>query len=255
MCNEAKPDWNEAPEGATHWNGNLPLPWLREGSPAYFWDGEEWIEYPLDAVASDQHLHNAKPRPTVVDWSTAPEWANVLLEYKGSWKRVFAEKAESGSDRQHLDRPDEIIDIADINNWHVIATRPADTPTWDGKGYPPVGTVCEYRVNDGPWFECHVRYVIDNDPAPDADGWQAVIWCPHLGKEQIAMLVGSMDFRPIRTPDQIAAEQREKTIREMFEVMTGHDDLEGWSDTCYELLSGLLYDAGFRMSEAGADSK
>lgn len=116
--------------------------------------------------------------------------------------------------------------------------------TWNGEGLPPVGVNCEYSIGGHSWFPCEIRHVLDNDPDPDADGWTAVIWCPHLEKEQVSRVapVGHFKFRPIRTPEQIAAEEREKAVREMLKLMPNEDP-----DRSYcELLCEALYDAGYR---------
>lgn len=109
----------------------------------------------------------------------------------------------------------------------------SDGTTWNGEGLPPVGTVCEYNLTAGPWFVCEIRYVLDNDKDPDADGWIAVIWCPHLGKEQVAR-AGGVSFRPIRTPVHIAAEEALRDIELLYS--------EGGP--------AAVYDAGYRKQEA-----
>lgn len=111
-------------------------------------------------------------------------------------------------------------------------------PVWSGEGLPPVGAVCEYSLDKRSWHECHVRYVLDNDPDPDADGWKAVVWCPHLKKEQVAHLP-TFKFRPLRTPEQIAAEEREKAVQQMLE------DANSWGDLPAAVCLAL-YKAGYR---------
>lgn len=56
-----KPNWKEAPEGATHWNGYLGCPWLIDNPPAC-WEGKEWIEYPCENNGKI-HLSESIPRP------------------------------------------------------------------------------------------------------------------------------------------------------------------------------------------------
>jgi hypothetical protein len=84
----------------------------------------------------------------------------------------------------------------------TVATRPIKpaAPEYDGTGFPPVGTECEFRIGGGPtkWHPCTVRYILAGDEDPEADGWRAVVWCPHLEKDQLAHLP-RFQFRPVRT--------------------------------------------------------
>jgi hypothetical protein len=87
---------------------------------------------------------------------------------------------------------------------------------WAGEGLPPVGTVCEYRVGNGDWWQCTVKYV--TRPI-DGENTHVVIDCPHLGGEQVSCVgddYGHVTFRPIRTPEQIAAEQALAEIERLY---------------------------------------
>lgn len=101
---------------------------------------------------------------------------------------------------------------------------------WDGSGLPPIGAVCEYCRSEGDvWRECvivshHVAYVV----VVDEFGFSAVFL--HYGL-----------FRHIKTPEQIAKEERRAAIKEMFEVARGR---RGFQD-----ILEILYDAGYRRSE------
>lgn len=59
-----KQNWSKAPEGATHWNGNLPYPWLRDNplSLSFWVEVVGWREYPA-RVTGERHLFEAIPRP------------------------------------------------------------------------------------------------------------------------------------------------------------------------------------------------
>jgi hypothetical protein len=134
---------------------------------------------------------------------------------------------------------------------HVLRPGTPEQPAWSSEGLPPVGSVCEYSFDGRSWHECHVRYVLDNDPHPDADGWKAVVWCPHLKKEQVAHLP-TFRFRPIRTPEQIAADERDAAINEMIRRIKDHPagrhgtthlaQLKIQEEACAD-----LYDAGYRL--------
>lgn len=126
--------------------------------------------------------------------------------------------------------PDELDLIEKASNKSV---------EWDGEGLPPAGVVCEYSIlGAGPWYECRVRYVLDNDPSPDADGWTAVIWCPHLEKEQIAT-PPTIQFRPIKTKEQLEeeakAQEREKVIEDIARVISSKISDKRAAESLYEL--------------------
>lgn len=114
--------------------------------------------------------------------------------------------------------------------WHEISVpepqRYQMLPTqWTGEGLPPVGTICEFRVEKDDWRQCEVIAYKDE---------YAVCWI-HCNK--ILASVGHA-IRPIRTPEQIAAEEREFEIIEIERVaMSG--------DTC-KTMAEALYDAGYR---------
>ncbi|MNP80660.1 hypothetical protein D3C76_1788220 [compost metagenome] len=57
-------------------------------------------------------------------------------------------------------------------------------------------------------------------------------------------------FRPIRTPEQIAEEEREKAITQILHVMLGHDQASIHEDTVQALCAKRIYDAGYRKQEA-----
>ena len=103
---------------------------------------------------------------------------------------------------------------------------------WSGEGIPPIGTVCEYYCSkDDEWRKCEtVAYYLANVVAVDVCNSTAV--CLHFG-------LGL--FRPIKTPEQIAAEERLQTIDERL-------DLVGRYSTFKDVMSEL-YDAGYRKTE------
>jgi len=108
---------------------------------------------------------------------------------------------------------------------------------WDGKGMPPVGVDCEYRVGGGTWFECNIRYV--TKPYIDCPV-EVVMFARHLKGEQTGVAgegEGEVSFRPIRTPEQITADAREKAVREVY------DSCSGQGRSVLEML-GEAYDAG-----------
>ena len=121
----------------------------------------------------------------------------------------------------------------------VDALNAPKVVAWDGVGDPPVGVVCQYSVLNGPWYTCEVGYSFF-----DGEHRCFVIKCKHLGFEQVCRIdpgsEGSVEFRPFRTAEQVAAEEREKAINEM--MMHGVDA----GDSTIEYSCAALYDAGYR---------
>ncbi len=109
--------------------------------------------------------------------------------------------------------------------------RPSTT-SWSGEGLPPVGVVCEmhhesWQPNN--WPKVTVRYAsaeyfITTDDAGEQH------WHAH-----------SVKFRPIRTPEQIARDERDESVISVFRLIKEN----GWdiqSDDAYYLY--FLYDSG-----------
>jgi hypothetical protein len=149
-----------------------------------------------------------------VDWSLAPEGAthwdasdfriNSFMKFDGAkwfyWPPASAEPhwCRWGDNSKQ-----------DINGM-IERPKPAQ---WSGPqdGLPPVGTVCEVRINFTPWQEVEIIAHFKNKamvaafiPVGDVDKRvnQAIADC----------------FRPIKTTEQLAAEQRETAIREIMDI-------------------------------------
>ncbi|WP_295487934.1 hypothetical protein [uncultured Pseudomonas sp.] len=174
-----------------------------------------------------------------VDWSKAPEDATHSVDVTGHpWRKTDGKNwwawiaggwtyVVQNPDLSYLPRP-------------VI---------WSGEGLPPVGTVCEWLDrNSKRWLLVEIVF---------ASSWVIVVrdTTPHPdGPVDLAIeLVGEPpEFRPLRTPEQIAAEEREAVIADIFEVLTGHRNQAAWSNSCYRAHADNLYAAGYRKVEGGA---
>lgn len=101
---------------------------------------------------------------------------------------------------------------------------------WDGGGLPPIGTVCEYYRSEGEeWRKCTiVAYYLASAVAVDA-----------LDCSAVRLRIGL--FRPIKTPEQIAREERLHAIGEMIKLVKIHHT--------YKDIMSVLYDAGYRKTE------
>lgn len=107
---------------------------------------------------------------------------------------------------------------------------------WNGEGLPPVDLPCQWHSDS-------------------QTGWQEVVvlaysgesaWIQPKGKPSI--IVGNpANFRPIRTPEQIAKQERSKACDKMYGVILDkipQDRRNNGSDICE-----ALYDAGYRKFE------
>lgn len=161
-----------------------------------------------------------------IDWSKAPEDAT---HYQAETHGVFECWLKPGhavrvSRREQDWREDGYTD-------DLIATSAIKRP-WSGEGLPPVGVVCEANFV-GSWTEFEMRYY----------GESYVIFKTQyeVQRTRIDFDTCGVKFRPIRTPEQIAADERRKAIDEMVKSL-GMDD----PGTAEYIRCGLIYDAGFR---------
>lgn len=167
-----------------------------------------------------------------IDWSKAPEWAVAHALYTfvnqitpvwvgvDQWQDVVRGKpfpygGGAGDARHNPTRA----------QFQYETPRPA---AWTGEGLPPVGTVCEVDGSAGPtgWGECTIRYVSD-----DVIVFKRVAY----GFESFSS-IGEDSFRPIRTPEQIAAEERIASAYRMCAIVP----------TLTNVDAVALYDAGYR---------
>lgn len=107
---------------------------------------------------------------------------------------------------------------------------------WDGVGNPPVGVDIECTFDSwGYWRKGRVLYYGKQMIFMEQDGES-----PDCRKFEGSMNPDGIKFRPVRTAEQVAAEEREKAIKEM--MMHGVDA----GDSTIEYSCAALYDAGYR---------
>lgn len=179
-----------------------------------------------------------------IDWSKAPEWAeaHALYAFGGAIGEVWVGEKQY----QLLDRPEPFPyggGVGDTRHnprrsWFKYATpRPK---AWTGEGLPPVGLRCEAGIPhvSGPnneirsviWIEgCVIAYHIIKG--------KTYAW---FAEDDGFYPPGIFEFRPIRTPEQIAAEERAKAIDAMVAACPypGSD--------CTRIDCEALYDANYR---------
>ena len=105
---------------------------------------------------------------------------------------------------------------------------------WTGEGLPPVGTMCWYGSKNE---ERRIVAHIDQGEEAGELRFLAVLQIGEMGQITLAT---AEHWKPIRTPEQIAAEEREKACRELLKDC--YQD-----DNAFALVqAGRLYDAGWR---------
>ena len=139
-----------------------------------------------------------------IDWRKAPEGATHYNHTCSGWYKVTRIGAVffwNGHTSEW--RPARFWD----DRKHDCIQRPT-TPSWSGEGLPPVGVVCEAKWGRTGWSRCVVFAHKPNanggtDVLVDVDGDWTFFDKPSM-------------FRPIRTPEQIAADEQETATDVMF---------------------------------------
>ena len=124
----------------------------------------------------------------------------------------------------------------------AIPIKRDEPVAWGGKDLPPAGTVCEMHHQswaDELWEPRKIlfistRHVVTSGPDDD--------------DERISY-TGALLFRPIRTPEQIAAEERRGHIATLVQHICadGAFDVDGPEVAA---AAAKIYDAGYRKQEA-----
>ncbi|HFQ8088838.1 TPA: hypothetical protein ACHS7S_005711 [Pseudomonas aeruginosa] len=128
-----------------------------------------------------------------------------------------------------------------------IETR--EQSSWDGQGLPPVGTVCIVEPHNTMWgFSSTSGY-----ERKILAYYGEYVWLGHAETPLETTRIDKVDFRPLRTPEQIAADGRKKAIQQMqadANVSFGAGELMTPKEYV-EMAIVALYDAGYRRQEEG----
>lgn len=164
-----------------------------------------------------------------IDWSKAPDGATHYRPQFGYWYKqdvhawVWIDSGWARMDRDDLGEYSFSCNLIELPSLFE----------WNGTGLPPVGTVCECQNNEMKWLQGTIVYVGKDNGTPLA-----------IMQTKTEILYGEAgEFRPIRTPEQIAAEEREKAIDGMF------NEANERAFMSYRELCAALYDAGYRKTE------
>lgn len=173
-----------------------------------------------------------------IDWSKAPEGATHYMPEGTAWTEGFWKKDEGN---YFYSNGEWKFSHADPFRTDRLVARHSE---WSGDGLPPVGTVCELL-----WCSTSGRYVgviiLAHDEAGAVYRFTDGEKKGDYGSEHQGMIGEFCNFRPIRTPEQIAAEEREHAVQKMMDDTTV---LSGIHHN-RRLLCAELYDAGYRKQE------
>lgn len=185
-----------------------------------------------------------------IDWSKAPEWADghALVAHQGItevWASAdhYAVVGRAGGPYPYGGGAGETRHNHTRGALQYITRRP---DRWNGEGLPPVGTVCEFSgFNPEETLPTDPRVgdqvtVIAHFMSGSFEVAAFTFYAPPEF-EYLQVAQGAYGcFRPIRTPEQIAAEEREKAIKEMI------DECPYPGSECTRIDCQALYEAGYR---------
>lgn len=166
-----------------------------------------------------------------IDWNTAPEgathWEPSGPEFNEGWMK----KEGNGWFFWGLGAEWKYGGDVSAEREATFEARPQDA--WDGKGLPPVGISVEWLSSAHGWLGGRV---VGHDGSVAVvshnDGYTGCH--PH-------------EVRPMPTPEQIAAEEREKAISEMLDLYINNGAY--WPMTSKQFCE-ILFDAGYRRQES-----
>ncbi len=163
-----------------------------------------------------------------IDWSKAPEgcigaFARIIGNQRTAFF-VFSKRPSDYMSREGYEGEGE------DGSYHVFSEfwEWIDKP-WDGQGLPPVGITCES-------WRSGVRRIVKIL----GHGDEYIFVREDDGREILLSIGDGREFRQIRTPEQIAAEEREKAIEEMCFA----------EETLTVKQAKVLYEAGYRRQES-----
>ncbi|HCF0038567.1 hypothetical protein [Pseudomonas aeruginosa] len=181
-----------------------------------------------------------------IDWSKAPEGTTHyhIAEDINPWRKIEGTVAYEHYSGKWL-RVNSFNEGC-MPDYYV----PIPQETWDGQGLPPVGIQIEakFPVTDVTGTHYHWRRVI-----------VAVAGIPRAERECLVYDAENTkpawvdEFRPLRTPEQVAAAERWAAIQQMLafaDVKYGAGELMSPKEYV-ETAVAALYDAGYRRQEEG----
>lgn len=166
-----------------------------------------------------------------IDWSSAPEGATHYCMHPTTTYKWLKDSPLSYYD-EHLHKWAKYT--SDIGAEHLSNSVEKPNKTWDGVGHPPIGTVCEYFKHakyKTSWIKVKVVFIGEN----------LIVFEHGANGNEFSEQITDVSFRPIKTPEQIAAEERLEEVDEMIKVV---EEFDTYKEVCES-----LYDAGYRKVE------
>lgn len=171
---------------------------------------------------------------TNIDWSKAPEGAThyqpVNKYLRSSWIKIVSGvywfRMKDSNAWSFYDGP--------LENLGELVQRPT---AWTGEGLPPVGTVCEHQgtASDREWLEVKVI-------AHTIKKFHNVAVFEY---GDVVAFSTKQYFRPFRTAEQIAADERMNAAKEFHSLVCPDGKWHKRDDADREAWA-TIYDAGYR---------
>ncbi|HDL5093989.1 TPA: hypothetical protein PXD63_004253 [Pseudomonas aeruginosa] len=182
-----------------------------------------------------------------IDWNTAPEgathWEPTGPDFYEGWMKKEGTDWFYWSESGHKWINGILTCDVSADREATFEARPQEA--WDGHGLPPVGTVCIVEPHNTMWgFSSTSGY-----ERKILAYYGEYVWLGHAETPLETTRIDKVDFRPIRTPEQIAAEEREAAIVAMLDLDPPHEN--GLGLTSRRQFCETLYDAGYRRQEEG----
>ncbi|HBO7420789.1 TPA: hypothetical protein L4892_000063 [Pseudomonas aeruginosa] len=173
-----------------------------------------------------------------IDWNTAPEgathWEPSGPDFNKGWMKKEGNEWFYWSEGSNRWFQGKLSCNVSADREATFEARPQEA--WDGQGLPPVGTVCEVKHRDIGWVRCEI---VAHKSFSCGGLTHAIAWIDENTLDQSQ----GLRFRQLRTPEQIAAEEREKAVGDMAMSIQG---VPYQYPTLY-----ALFDAGYRRQEEG----
>lgn len=167
-----------------------------------------------------------------IDWDKAPEWADKYgvagPEALHFWY--------SDNQYAYVSDPKEVFIFSNfdtfshhIKDFTMVGSRPSTA--WSGEGFPPVGVVCEANFV-GEWTSFEMRYY--------GEAYVVFKTAFEVQRTRNDFDTCGVKFRPVRTAEQIAADEREAAIEQIEGIIAGFS---------YRHCAELIHDAGYRKQD------
>ena len=169
------------------------------------------------------------------DWRCPEDYLDAIV-YKAEWQAAV-DALKAGEVSYSAENVSAEVNYATHTDAPINPECKIVHPDWNGEGLPPVGTICDLKFDHWTDWErheilCHGKtfmFVRELNSGLDREG---------------SMSMDGIMFRQVRTPEQIAAEVRQKAINQIC-IDAGSPEM-----TPGQLrVASKLYDAGYRKFE------